>query len=508
MPDKPNPDQRRAHSIAGHSGDMEEQWREARTRLNKHILKLIFSHLGESEELDNTIKTFKTSIRNAGSEEQRNTLIEEAINDVLDYTDARDLARKQDAGDKPELFLELLSKLALSHEQADEFIRLKDRVRSLKAQQDHLEIVNETIHLLTVGSEPGSPCNREPVLNLIEYIRLPAEAAGELENIKQKIHRSKDSADLVNLVKNISEIINQSSEKLQHEFREIRQYISGIVGQLGELNSYITGSINDHKQAFTDSRNLKKDFLMRNESLQMKIDSTSDIEEIKTCVNAHISTVNENLKAHIEMESRQHAKSEQRLMAMRRELNGMQKHCNTLEKKLVTARKEAMHDVLTGLPNRLAFNERFADEVQRYRRNRYPLTLAVLDIDHFKSVNDTWGHKAGDKVLKAVAEVCGNNIRSGDFLARFGGEEFVLLLPDTRLDQALKALENLRGIIEECHFHYSDQSVPITVSIGVAEFNGEDSTETVFKRADAALYAAKSAGRNRCKTEQCLQSAA
>ena len=146
--------------------------------------------------------------------------------------------------------------------------------------------------------------------------------------------------------------------------------------------------------------------------------------------------------------------------------------------------------------------------MQRYRRNQYPLTLAVLDIDHFKSVNDTWGHKAGDKVLKAVAEVCGNNIRSADFLARFGGEEFVLLLPDTRLDQALKALENLRGIIEECHFHYSDQSVPITISIGMAEFRGEDSTETVFKRADEALYAAKSDGRNRCKTEQCLQSAA
>jgi diguanylate cyclase len=134
------------------------------------------------------------------------------------------------------------------------------------------------------------------------------------------------------------------------------------------------------------------------------------------------------------------------------------------------------------------------------RRNRHnrSLSLAVIDIDKFKDVNDKLGHKAGDKVLKKVAEISVSRIRSNDFLARYGGEEFVLILPETSSDQAFRVAEKLREEIAGKGFYYDGRRVPITVSIGIAEFTGEDSADDVFKRADRAMYAAKQGGRNCC----------
>ena len=133
----------------------------------------------------------------------------------------------------------------------------------------------------------------------------------------------------------------------------------------------------------------------------------------------------------------------------------------------------------------------------RRQRNKKPLSICIIDVDKFKGVNDTYGHKAGDKVLKTIAQVCATNVRETDFFARYGGEEFVLLLPETSLSQARLVAESLRKEIEGCNFHYANEPVVITISCGVAEFDFKDSPDSVFKRADRALYQAKNEGRNR-----------
>jgi diguanylate cyclase len=160
-----------------------------------------------------------------------------------------------------------------------------------------------------------------------------------------------------------------------------------------------------------------------------------------------------------------------------------------------------MRDALTRVPNRLAWEERVAQEYGRWRRYRSPLVLVVWDVDDFKKVNDTYGHKAGDKVLVTIANVLNDQIRETDFLARFGGEEFVLLLTETTLDDSLAVIEKLRKAIEYCQFHHGDKAVPITVSGGFTEFKGEDTVETAFERADQFLYKAKRIGKNRCLSD-------
>ncbi|HST36661.1 MAG TPA: diguanylate cyclase [Allosphingosinicella sp.] len=160
----------------------------------------------------------------------------------------------------------------------------------------------------------------------------------------------------------------------------------------------------------------------------------------------------------------------------------------------------ATTDGLTGLPNRRQLMFALETEVRRAGRTGRPLALALLDIDHFKAINDTHGHPAGDAVLVAVAEVLREVTRGGDVLGRFGGEEFAVLMPETSLDQAQLACERLRRAIQKRRMDYPNGAAGhITISTGVARLAGEEGLDHLIHRADIALYEAKAGGRNLVK---------
>lgn len=157
-------------------------------------------------------------------------------------------------------------------------------------------------------------------------------------------------------------------------------------------------------------------------------------------------------------------------------------------------------DALTGLANRRAVWERLGSDVERARTSGQPLSLAVLDIDHFKRINDTHGHPAGDAVIVTAATRMTAVLRAGDFVGRIGGEEFALVMPGTDEAAAAAVCERLRLVLAaEPVTTGADRTIPITVSTGVASLIGGESGDSLFSRADKALYAAKRAGRNQVK---------
>ncbi len=159
---------------------------------------------------------------------------------------------------------------------------------------------------------------------------------------------------------------------------------------------------------------------------------------------------------------------------------------------------EANTDRHTGCYNKTYFNNRIAIEVNKCKVTGEPLSLVIFDLDHFKKLNDGFGHDAGDYVLKEMAQVIrGNGIREQDVFARYGGEEFVILLPKTTLKQSFEIAERLRKLIESKEFMYDAKRLPVTASIGVADYRQGVFTGTdLFKRADEAVYKAKEGGRN------------
>jgi diguanylate cyclase (GGDEF)-like protein len=157
----------------------------------------------------------------------------------------------------------------------------------------------------------------------------------------------------------------------------------------------------------------------------------------------------------------------------------------------------ALRDALTGIYNRRHFMARLDDEWKRFRRYERPMSMLMLDIDHFKSVNDRYGHDVGDQIIIAVAGVCGTQTRDSDVLARIGGEEFAILLPETNLKDAHVVAERLRAAVAAHPLASNAGPVPVTVSIGSACADSKALDPTaLIKRADEALYAAKRSGRN------------
>ncbi len=155
-------------------------------------------------------------------------------------------------------------------------------------------------------------------------------------------------------------------------------------------------------------------------------------------------------------------------------------------------------DGLTGIANRRAFEETIKAEVRRSLRYARPLSLVMFDLDHFKKVNDTYGHMAGDYVLKAVASLVRSRLREEDAFARYGGEEFALLLPETSKAVAAQLAETIRAAIANTQFEFEDRLIPVTVSMGVAEVvPGLRTPHELVKAADARLYEAKHEGRNK-----------
>ncbi len=158
----------------------------------------------------------------------------------------------------------------------------------------------------------------------------------------------------------------------------------------------------------------------------------------------------------------------------------------------------ATTDPLTKIPNRRSFVERSLGELACARRKNLYAHAVMCDVDHFKKVNDTWGHQTGDMILRTIAQIFSRNKRESDLFARYGGEEFVFLLTEMSKADALKSAERLRKAVESYRFTFEDKTIPVTISLGVASFKGKDipTIDTMITAADKHLYYAKDHGRN------------
>ncbi len=215
------------------------------------------------------------------------------------------------------------------------------------------------------------------------------------------------------------------------------------------------------------------------------IADVKDIDEIRFIVSSLIKETSQTIKSN----SKTHE-----------ELQKTVKELEEVRKSLHEVQIEARTDSLTGLNNRLAFDEKIKEEMERFKRYKVPCSVAMIDIDHFKNLNDTYGHIVGDRALVHVSKELVKNLRSIDFAARYGGEEFAVILPSTAIKDAVVVIEKIRQEIFDTEFLVKDKSVEITVSGGVREFYEGDTIAQVIEKADQSLYLAKNSGRNLVKT--------
>lgn len=209
---------------------------------------------------------------------------------------------------------------------------------------------------------------------------------------------------------------------------------------------------------------------------------------------------NVELEKRVTERTKELEESQNRLNQVNQELTAQLEAVTELEKEV---RELAIHDALTGLFNRHYLSERLESEYSRAERASHPISFLLMDIDHFKDINDTYGHQAGDYALKTIAQIIMSQIRKSDIACRFGGEEFMIILPNTDMESAVQKADAFRQSISDRVYEFGGKKFSVTISIGIAVYpvHGTEN-DRILSKADAALYEAKRAGRNRVVVSQ------
>uniref|UniRef100_UPI0030D954D9 GGDEF domain-containing protein n=1 Tax=uncultured Marinobacter sp. TaxID=187379 RepID=UPI0030D954D9 len=282
-----------------------------------------------------------------------------------------------------------------------------------------------------------------------------------------------------------------------HGQREFEAFLQRLDERLGSLQGHFSEQAEAQEDRRSASATLESSVRLELVTIGSHMSEASDLDALRESVGQHLDTIGQRLDGFRQQEQEREAVLSGQLRAMQEKLAAMETHCEQIREKLQEERQRALTDILTDLPNREAWDDRLVFEYDRWRRYGHPITLCVLDIDHFKQVNDSYGHKAGDKVLQLVARALRERLRTTDFVARYGGEEFVVLLPETRMDVARTVIDDLRLHIGQLPFHFQGQPVNVTFSAGLSWFREGAGPDVVFDEADKALYQAKQNGRNR-----------
>jgi diguanylate cyclase len=282
-----------------------------------------------------------------------------------------------------------------------------------------------------------------------------------------------DKEELEKFLLNIGSQVIHIGEKL-HNVAEEQASDLKVQGALNERMSDAVTLINDNISSGNDLISLKNIVKVQLDTLQ------NIVEEERQIVEAQEKRVNENVKDLV------------------KQVSDLKQEAQELRERVQREKEQALHDSLTGLYNRQAYNEKISEVISMIDCfDNY--TLLIWDIDHFKKFNDQYGHVVGDKVLKTVSDKFNSLLKESYFLARFGGEEFAMLIPELTIDQSKEYAENIRNEVSEITFMVKGKQVNITVSCGVSSIQAKDNAQSIFERADKALYRAKADGRNKVK---------
>jgi len=280
------------------------------------------------------------------------------------------------------------------------------------------------------------------------------------------------------------------------EHVQFEKFLKTLNVRIKRVNDFIEQTLEFSQSTSSDSQQLNTDLTGNLSNIKNSLTSAKTLDEAKDAVFDHMDTIVGQINEYC---SKQESNSDELVSKMDQlteQLRATEDEASRLKDDLAEQRVRAQTDPLTSLPNRYSYNERLTQEYNRWRRYRNSLALVIADIDFFKRVNDDHGHAFGDLVLKEIAAYLGAGVRESDFIARFGGEEFVILLPETEIADATRAMNKLRVGIAKMEIKDGDNVVPVTMSFGISVFENDDTTKTVFERADKALYRAKEKGRN------------
>ncbi|WP_298623603.1 GGDEF domain-containing protein [uncultured Legionella sp.] len=367
-------------------------------------------------------------------------------------------------------------------------------VSSVIKEIDDLSLTPEGKQIRTSFEGAISLKINDSLHQLLNHLSIPHDLDGKREQINTILDRQLTGDDLSKIIDGLTELVVDAFNVEQNRFKG---FLQQLTNQLHDFDIYLKASALTRKNASKESRQLESGIQDNINQIKGHLDSSTTVEELSAKVSENLKMIGDSLREYREKEQLREQEFEHQVSTLQVKLSESEQNAEEIKNLLSFQKYRINHDSLTGLPNRESYDEHIVDSFQRWKMHSRVISLAVGDIDHFKYINDNFGHLAGDKVLKKVATIFRSSVRELDFISRIGGEEFVFLFEDTSGKRAHSILEKLRKLIENCQFCYRDKKVDVTVSFGLTTIVEEDDIESLFMRADKAMYKAKNAGRNR-----------
>jgi diguanylate cyclase len=309
---------------------------------------------------------------------------------------------------------------------------------------------------------------------------------------------AKNDSALAKVVTRAADLIHEFGEQLQRERQQTAEILAEVTKRLDEMAGYLSESSHANRSHFEDTQTYNDTVISQMRELTHEVAGASELGVLQGLVTARLERVAQHVSNFRAQEEFRLLEINGRAERMRTRIAELEREANDLHSRLDSEKQGARVDPLTGIANRKSFEERFAHEIAQKPRAELAVVMLLWDLDNFKAINDSYGHRAGDRVLQSVAACFMAAVRDNDFVARIGGEEFVMLLGGAKIAPAMLIANQVRSAVEALRFHFRGTPVRVTVSCGLTELKENDVAEAAFDRADRALYRAKHGGKNLC----------
>jgi diguanylate cyclase len=411
----------------------------------------------------------------------------------------------------------LLDRGSLGKREVRETLRLWAEIAAAPsdARDEQLDRLGELLRKGASSGEAGSPARggllakfiargepapdtgpNQRLLQVLRAIDWPASLQPQAADFLARLEDDSEGVVWVEVVGQISALAIEARNEAQANARSAEQFLTTLNRHLEDLDRHMLDEGQRRERARESGERLNQEMRSEVGSLSASVRDSVDLAELQSKVLASLERMHAHVRNHLEDENARRAEAEAEAQKLRGELRSVEQQAFDLRRQVAQTRDAALRDPLTGLPNRRAYEDRVAQEHARWKRFGDPLALLVWDVDDFKTINDTFGHKSGDKALVMIGKLLRKRLRATDFIARFGGEELVVLLVGAARDDAARLADEMRRAVENGGLHAHGQPVRVTVSGGLALFAGGDVPEAVFERADQAMYRAKQSGKN------------
>ncbi|MGB1476380.1 MAG: diguanylate cyclase [Marinobacter salsuginis] len=466
----------------------EKQWKAERNTLERMLVRTSLASEGQTPELDRLLVRIRKDLR-------KNRVDVEAWKELQDQIDRQValLDERQPANDTKLSFFSRKSREPEQQQQTNtesqpENPENPENPEQPEAAQGNGEDIEDNAQRLRIARRVGQLLGQ-----MLAQVSLEPAAEARARALQQSLLASNDWDELREGLNHVAELVIAAVTRSKREFEA---FLKRLDERLELLREHFSAQSSAQSGRLDASEHLDREIREEIERVGQRLQESDDLQDLKQSVSRHLESIGQAVGRFRTQESeRERALSEQ-LEAMQEKVAAMEAHSEQMQEQVRKERLRAMTDLLTELPNREAWQERLSFEYNRWQRYSHPLTVGVLDIDLFKRINDSYGHKAGDRVLQLVAREVRERLRTTDFVARFGGEEFVVLFPETEPADARAVVDKLREHVGRLPFHFRGEPVTVTFSAGLAGFVVGDTEESVFDRADRALYQAKDAGRD------------